>query len=63
MFNLRVLIASQQAVGRAADARQTVRRMLRVRPDFQLRSYAPNCPFRDETLCVWLDRLQSAGIP
>jgi TolB-like protein len=63
MFNLRVLIASQVAVGRIDGACQTARCLMQTLPSFRLSRYAPRCPFQGDTLKLWIDRLRTAGLP
>ena len=62
-FNLRVLIATLVALGRNEESEQEVRRLLRIQPNFRLRTYAANCPFEGAVLDNWIKRLKAAGIP
>jgi adenylate cyclase len=62
-FTIRTLIASLAALGRADEAAQAARHLLRVQPDFRLGAYAKRCPFRDSILDKWIARLRSAGLP
>jgi hypothetical protein len=63
MTNLRVLIASQVAIGRITNARQNAQRLTQTLPNFRLSSYAPRCPFQGDTLKLWVERLRTAGLP
>lgn len=62
-FNLRTLIATLAALSRRKEAAEAARQLLRVQPDFRLRTYVKRCPFQGETLESWIKRLKWAGIP
>jgi adenylate cyclase len=62
-FNLRTLIASLAALGRADEAARAAQHLLRVQPEFRLGVYAKRCPFQAAILNEWIARLRSAGLP
>jgi adenylate cyclase len=62
-FNLRTLIATLAALGKADEAAQAARHLLRIQPDFRLGPYAKRCPFQRPILDRWIERLSSAGLP
>ena len=63
IFNLRTLTASLVAAGQLDEARKIAQRLLLVMPDFHLIGYMGNCPFREDILAVWINRLREAGLP
>lgn len=62
-FSIRALIATLAALGRADEAAEMARYLLRLQPDFRLGPYAPRCPFQRPLLDRWLGHLRSAGLP
>lgn len=62
-FNLRTWTATLAALGRRKEAAQAARQLLRVQPDFRLRTYVRRCPFQGNALDSWIKRLKWAGIP
>jgi adenylate cyclase len=63
VFNLRTLAASLVAAGKREEAHWIAERLLRILPNFRLEGYARNCPFQDDILTTWIDRLRDAGLP
>jgi tetratricopeptide (TPR) repeat protein len=62
-FSLRTLIASLIALGKTDEALAARDHLLRVQPGFRLGPYRKRCPFREEALATWIDRLRAAGLP
>jgi adenylate cyclase len=62
-FNFRTLIATLAALGRADEAAQAARHLLRLQPNFRLGSYARRCPFLPPIREQWLESLRAAGLP
>jgi adenylate cyclase len=62
-FNIRTLIASAAALGRADEAAEAGRHLLRLHPEFRIGPYAVRCPFPPPIREQWLSWLRSAGLP
>ena len=62
-FNLRSLCASLVALDRMEEARGAAQQLLRVLPEFRLKTYAPRCPFKGKALETWIERLRRSGVP
>ena len=48
---------------RTSAARRIADEILARKPEFCLSVYARLCPFTDQTLIDWLERLRAAGLP
>jgi len=63
IFTLRTLAASLVALGRPEDARKAAARLMQAQPRFLLGIYRRRCPFVEDVLEPWIERLRAAGLP